>query len=43
MLPEDALHFVTNPLQRFTGGIHNDGARIREMFHREKVRLGLES
>ena len=22
MLPEDALHSVTNPLQRFTGGIH---------------------
>jgi predicted metal-dependent enzyme (double-stranded beta helix superfamily) len=22
MLPEDAVHSVTNPLQRFTGGIH---------------------
>ena len=22
MLPEDALHSVTNPLQRFTGGTH---------------------
>ena len=22
MLPEDALHSVTNPLQRFTGGLH---------------------
>lgn len=22
MLPEDAMHSVTNPLQRFTGGIH---------------------
>ena len=22
MLPEDALHSVTNPLLRFTGGIH---------------------
>jgi predicted metal-dependent enzyme (double-stranded beta helix superfamily) len=22
MLPQDALHSVTNPLQRFTGGIH---------------------
>lgn len=65
MLPEDALHSVTNPLQRFTGGIHiyggdlfntersqwdpetleeepSDGARIREMFHRENVRLGLD-
>lgn len=64
MLPEDALHSVTNPLQRFTGGIHiyggdffnttrsqwdpetldeepSDGAKIREMFHRENVRLGL--
>lgn len=64
MLPEDALHSVTNPLQRFTGGIHiyggdffkttrsqwnpetleeqpSDGARIREMFERENVRLGL--
>ena len=65
MLPEDALHSVTNPLQRFTGGIHiyggdffnttrsqwdpetlqeqpSDGARIREMFRRENVRLGLD-
>ena len=65
MLPADALHSVTNPLQRFTGGIHiyggdffntsrsqwdpetleeepSDGARIREMFHRENVRLGLD-
>ncbi|MBT8101060.1 MAG: hypothetical protein KJO82_14995 [Gammaproteobacteria bacterium] len=65
MLPEDALHSVTNPLQRFTGGMHiyggdffnttrsqwdpetldeepSDGARIREMFHRENVRLGLD-
>jgi predicted metal-dependent enzyme (double-stranded beta helix superfamily) len=65
MLPADALHSVTNPLQRFTGGIHiyggdffnttrsqwnpetldeepSDGAKIREMFHRENVRLGLE-
>jgi len=65
MLPEDALHSVTNPLQRFTGGIHiyggdffnttrsqwdpetldeepSDGAKIREMFHRENVRLGLD-
>lgn len=65
MLPEDALHSVTNPLQRFTGGIHiyggdffnttrsqwnpetleeedSDGSRIREMFHRENVRLGLD-
>ena len=65
MLPEDALHSVTNPLQRFTGGIHiyggdffnttrsqwnpetleeepSDGARIREMFHRENARLGLD-
>jgi predicted metal-dependent enzyme (double-stranded beta helix superfamily) len=65
MLPEDALHSVTNPLQRFTGGIHiyggdffntersqwdpetlveepSDGDRIREMFHRENVRLGLD-
>jgi hypothetical protein len=25
MLPEDALHSVTNPLQRFTGGIHIHG------------------
>lgn len=64
-LPEDALHSVTNPLQRFTGGIHiyggdffgttrsqwdpetleegpSDGAKIREMFRRENVRLGLE-
>jgi predicted metal-dependent enzyme (double-stranded beta helix superfamily) len=64
MLPEDALHSVTNPLQRFTGGIHiyggdffdttrsqwdpetfeeepSDGAKIREMFHRENERLGL--
>jgi predicted metal-dependent enzyme (double-stranded beta helix superfamily) len=64
MLPEDALHSVTNPLQRFTGGIHiyggdffntqrsqwdpetlaeepSDGARIREMFRRENLRLGL--
>ncbi|RLQ20700.1 hypothetical protein DWB85_16350 [Seongchinamella sediminis] len=66
MLPEDALHSVTNPLRRFTGGIHiyggdffntprsqwnpetleeepSDGARIREMFQRENVRLGLET
>ena len=66
MLPEDALHSVTNPLQRFTGGIHiyggdffnttrsqwdpetleeepSDGARIREMFRRENVRLGLDT
>jgi predicted metal-dependent enzyme (double-stranded beta helix superfamily) len=65
MLPDDALHSVTNPLQRFTGGIHiyggdffnttrsqwdpetldeepSDGAKIREMFHRENVRLGLD-
>ena len=65
MLPADALHSVTNPLQRFTGGIHiyggdffnttrsqwdpetldeepSDGARIRNMFHRENVRLGLD-
>lgn len=65
MLPEDALHSVTNPLQRFTGGIHiyggdffdtkrsqwnpetlveepSDGASIREMFHRENERLGLD-
>jgi predicted metal-dependent enzyme (double-stranded beta helix superfamily) len=65
MLRVDALHSVTNPLQRFTGGIHiyggdffnttrsqwdpetleegpSDGARIREMFHRENVRLGLD-
>jgi len=65
MLPDDALHSVTNPLQRFTGGIHiyggdffdttrsqwnpetleeepSDGAKIREMFRRENVRLGLE-
>src|SRR5210317_1108273 len=65
MLPEDALHSVTNPLKRFTGGIHiyggdffdttrsqwnpetlqeepSDGAKIREMFHRENVRLGLD-
>lgn len=65
MLPEDALHSVTNPLQRFTGGIHiyggdffnttrsqwdpetleeepSDGAKIREIFRRENVRLGLE-
>ena len=65
MLPADALHSVTNPLQRFTGGIHiyggdffnttrsqwdpetldeepSDGAKIREMFHRENVRLGLD-
>lgn len=65
MLPEDALHSVTNPLQRFTGGIHiyggdffntersqwdpetldeepSDGDRIREMFRRENVRLGLD-
>ena len=65
MLPEDAFHSVTNPLQRFTGGIHiyggdffntarsqwdpetpeeepSDGARIREMFRRENVRLGLD-
>jgi len=65
MLPEDTLHSVTNPLQRFTGGIHiyggdffnttrsqwdpetlkeepSDGARIREMFRRENVRLGLD-
>jgi predicted metal-dependent enzyme (double-stranded beta helix superfamily) len=64
MLPKDALHSVTNPLPRFTGGIHiyggdffnttrsqwdpetleeepSDGARIREMFRRENVRLGL--
>lgn len=66
MLPEDAVHSVTNPLQRFTGGIHiyggdffdtkrsqwdpetlaeepSDGARIREMFHRENERLGLDT
>lgn len=66
MLPEDALHSVTNPLQRFTGGIHiyggdffdttrsqwnpetleeepSDGAKIREVFRRENVRLGLET
>ena len=65
MLPEDALHSVTNPLQRFTGGIHiyggdffgttrsqwdpetlkeepSDGQKIRDMFHRENVRLGLD-
>lgn len=65
MLPEDALHSVTNPLQRFTGGIHiyggdffdttrsqwnpetleeepSDGAKIREMFHRENERLGID-
>jgi len=65
MLPEDALHSVTNPLQRFTGGIHiyggdffntvrsqwnpetleeepSDGFKIREMFRRENVRLGLD-
>ena len=65
MLSEDALHSVTNPLPRFTGGIHiyggdffntkrsqwdpetleeepSDGASIREMFHRENVRLGLD-
>ena len=65
MLPVDALHSVTNPLQRFTGGLHiyggdffnttrsqwdpetleeepSDGARIREMFRRENVRLGLD-
>ena len=64
MLPEDALHSVTNPLQRFTGGIHiyggdffgttrsqwnpetldeepSDGDKIRDMFRRENVRLGL--
>jgi len=64
MLPVDALHSVTNPLPRFTGGIHiyggdffntprsqwnpetlveecSDGPRIREMFERENVRLGL--
>lgn len=64
MLPEDALHSVTNPLQRFTGGIHiyggdffdttrsewnpetleeepSDGNKIREMFQRENVRLGI--
>jgi len=66
MLPVDALHSVTNPLQRFTGGIHiyggdffnttrsqwnpetleeepSDGARIREMFQRENIRLGLDT
>ncbi len=66
MLPEDALHSVTNPLQRFTGGIHiyggdffnttrsqwdpetleetpSDGDRIREIFQRENVRLGLDA
>lgn len=65
MLPEDAVHSVTNPLQRFTAGIHiyggdffntprsqwdpetleeepSDGDRIREMFRRENVRLGLD-
>lgn len=65
MLTEDALHSVTNPLQRFTGGIHiyggdffdtqrsqwnsetleeepSDGTRIREIFHRENERLGLQ-
>jgi len=64
-LPADAVHSVTNPLQRFTGGIHiyggdffhtarsqwdpetldeepSDGDTIREMFHRENVRLGIE-
>ena len=63
-LPVDAIHSVTNPLLRFTGGIHiyggdffntersewdpetmdegpSDGDSIREMFHRENVRLGL--
>jgi len=64
MLPEDALHSVTNPLQRFTGGLHiyggdffdttrsqwnpetleeepSTGDKIREMFQRENIRLGL--
>ena len=63
-LPVDVVHSVTNPLLRFTGGIHiyggdffstersewdpesmqersSDGDTIREMFHRENVRLGL--
>lgn len=63
-LPIDAIHSVTNPLLRFTGGIHiyggdffnttrsewdpesmeerpSDGDSIRNMFHRENVRLGL--
>jgi predicted metal-dependent enzyme (double-stranded beta helix superfamily) len=30
MLPEDALHSVTNPLQRFTGGIHIYGGDFFE-------------
>ena len=30
MLPEDALHSVTNPLQRFTGGIHIYGGDFGE-------------
>lgn len=65
MLAADELHSVTNPLQRFTGGIHiyggdffnttrsqwdpetlaeepSGGAKIREMFQRENVRLGLD-
>ena len=63
-LPIDVVHSVTNPLLRFTGGIHiyggdffntersewdpetmeerpSDGDTIRDMFHRENVRLGL--
>lgn len=64
MLPQDVIHSVTNPLLRFTGGIHiyggdffntqrsqwnpesldeepSDGAKIREMFRRENIRLGI--
>ncbi|MGI9221231.1 MAG: hypothetical protein ACR2QS_09380 [Woeseiaceae bacterium] len=63
-LPVDVVHSVTNPLLRFTGGIHiyggdffnttrsewdpesmqerpSDGDSIRNMFHRENLRLGL--
>ena len=38
MLPEDALHSVTNPLQRFTGGIHIYGGDAESMGSRDSER-----
>ena len=39
-LPEDALHSVTNPLQRFTGGIHIYGG---DFFDTTRSQLGPET
>jgi predicted metal-dependent enzyme (double-stranded beta helix superfamily) len=40
MLPEDAVHSVTNPLQRFTGGIHIYGG---DFFDTERSQWNPES